>query len=289
MTTKRKHIKKPDWLKINTSSTQHYSDVSQLVKKHCLHTICSSGRCPNQGECWSRGTATFMILGEVCSRSCKFCNTKSGKGDTPNPNEPQDLANSIQIMGLKHAVITCVTRDDLKDQGAAHWVQTIQAIRATNPETTIEVLVPDFQGNKELLQQVIDAKPDILGHNIETVRRLTNEIRSVATYDTSMQVLQQMAQSGIPTKSSIMLGLGETEEEILETMDDLLKQGVEIFTLGQYLQPTSKHHAVAAYIHPDKFAEYKEVGLKKGFASVESGPLVRSSYHAEKHLQKKLH
>lgn len=289
MTTKRKHIKKPEWLKINNSSTQHYSDVSQLVKKHCLHTICSSGRCPNQGECWSRGTATFMILGEVCSRSCKFCNTKSGKGDTPNPNEPQDLANSIQIMKLKHAVITCVTRDDLKDQGAAHWVQTIQAIRATNPDTTIEVLVPDFQGNKELLQQVIDAKPDILGHNIETVRRLTNEIRSVATYDTSMQVLKQMAQSGIPTKSSIMLGLGETEEEILETMDDLLQQGVEIFTLGQYLQPTSKHHPVAAYIHPDKFAEYKEVGLKKGFASVESGPLVRSSYHAEKHLQKKLH
>ena len=289
MAEKRKHVKKPDWLLIKTASTEHFKEVASLVQQHGLHTICTSGRCPNMAECWSRGTATFMILGDTCTRSCKFCNTKTGKGLPPDAEEPTKLAESIKIMKLKHVVVTSVDRDDLPDLGAGHWIKCVQAIKKVNPETTIEILLPDFQGRKDLLQQVIDTKPDILGHNIETVRRLTSEIRSVATYNTSMQVLKQMAESGIPAKSSIMLGLGEEEEEVLETMDDLLHVGVSIFTLGQYLQPSRTHIPVVAYIHPDKFAEYKTIGLKKGFDSVESGPLVRSSYRAENHLHKDIH
>jgi len=278
------HIKKPDWLKIDFRSNDQFAHVNQIVKNHCLHTICTSGRCPNMAECWSRGTATFMILGEICTRSCKFCNTQTGHPLPPNPNEPQQLAESIKLMNLKHAVVTAVTRDDLPDQGAAHWAACILAIKKENPETTIEVLIPDFQGNTLLIDQIIAQKPNIIAHNIETVERLTPEVRSAAKYNLSLQVLKYIANSGIPAKTGFMLGLGETEAEILQTMDDLRIVGTSILTLGQYLQPSRKHLPVSAYIHPDKFAEYKEIGLAKGFRVVESGPLVRSSYHAERHI-----
>lgn len=279
-----KHVRKPEWLKIKIGANDTYAEVGNILKNHCLHTICTSGRCPNQAECWSRGTATFMILGNICTRSCRFCNTATGKPLPPAEDEPMKLAESVKMLGLKHAVITSVDRDDLPDQGASHWVKCIQAVRKENPNTTIEVLLPDFQGKKELMQMVIDAKPDILGHNIETVRRITPDVRSAAQYDRSISMLKQMADSGIPAKSSIMLGLGETRDEILETMDDLRKAGVSIFTLGQYLQPTRKHLPVKEYIHPDTFKEYKNIALEKGFRSCESGPLVRSSYHAERHI-----
>ena len=276
-----KHVRKPEWLKIKIGSTETSAQVGNILRSHCLHTICTSGRCPNQAECWSRGTATFMILGNICTRSCRFCNTPTGHPLPPAADEPQKLAESVKLMKLKHAVITSVDRDDLPDQGAGHWAECIRAVRSENPGTTIEVLLPDFQGKAELMATVIDARPDILGHNIETVRRITPDVRSAARYDRSLEVLRQMAASGIPTKSSIMLGLGETRDEILETMDDLRAAGVTIFTLGQYLQPTRKHLPVREYVHPDTFREYKEIALKKGFRACESGPLVRSSYHAE--------
>jgi len=278
------HVKKPDWLKIDFRSNDQFAHVNQIVKDHDLHTICTSGRCPNMTECWSRGTATFMILGEICTRSCKFCNTQTGHPLPPNPNEPQQLAESIKLMNLKHAVVTAVTRDDLPDQGAAHWAACILAIKKENPEITIEVLIPDFQGNTSLIDQIIAQKPNIISHNIETVERLTPEVRSAAKYNLSLQVLKYIADSGIPAKSGFMLGLGETEAEILHTMDDLRTVGTSVLTLGQYLQPSRKHLPVSDYIHPDKFAEYKEKGLAKGFRIVESGPLVRSSYHAERHV-----
>lgn len=278
------HVKKPDWLKISIGSNERYTKTKQIVESHRLHTICSSGRCPNMGECWGRGTATFMIGGNICTRSCKFCNTQTGKPLPLDKNEPLHVAESIQLMKLAHAVITSVDRDDLNDLGAAHWADTIHEIKRINPDTTIEVLIPDFQGREELVQMVIDAKPDIISHNMETVRRISPEVRSAADYDRSLKVIKQIAQNGVVSKSGIMVGLGETPEEVEEVMDDLLEAGCEILTIGQYLQPTHKHYPVAAYITPEQFVKYKETGLGKGFRQVESAPLVRSSYHAEKHI-----
>lgn len=278
------HLKKPAWLKTNIGTNSRYTDTKRIVDTHKLHTICSSGRCPNLGECWGMGTATFMIGGNICTRACRFCNTLSGKPLPLDPHEPEQVAESVRLMKLSHAVITSVDRDDLPDLGARHWTETIRAIRRVNPKVTIEALIPDFQGRQELIALLIDSHPEILAHNIETVRRLTPEVRSVARYDTSLAVLRQIAESGIKTKSSIMVGLGETSEEVEETMDDLLANGCKRLTIGQYLQPSRKHYPVKEYVTPEQFARYKETGLRKGFETVVSGPLVRSSYHAEKHL-----
>jgi lipoic acid synthetase len=278
------NIKKPDWLKVSLATTGSYSEVRQIVKQHQLHTICTSGKCPNIGDCWARGTATFMILGEICTRSCKFCNTLTGKPLALDTKEPEKVAESIRLMGLKHAVVTSVDRDDLEDQGANHWAKTIRTIKEKNPNTTIETLIPDFQGRKDLIAIVINAHPEIISHNMETVKRLTPLVRSAAKYDTSLQVLRQIAESGIIAKSGIMLGLGETEAEVLETMDDLRSVGCSVMTIGQYLQPTRNHLPVVEYITPQQFRLYEEIGIQKGFRQVESGPLVRSSYHAEKSL-----
>ncbi|WP_294589722.1 lipoyl synthase [uncultured Bacteroides sp.] len=283
-------VRKPEWLKISIGANERYTETKRIVESHCLHTICSSGRCPNMGECWGKGTATFMIGGDICTRCCKFCNTQTGKPLPLDENEPTHVAESIALMKLSHAVITSVDRDDLPDLGATHWAQTIQEIKRINPETTVEVLIPDFQGRKQLITQVIEAQPEIISHNMETVRRITPLVRSAARYDTSLEVLRQIAESGITTKSGIMVGLGETQEEVEELMDDLRLAGCHILTIGQYLQPTHKHYPVAEYITPAQFAIYKQIGLKKGFTQVESAPLVRSSYHAERsvqHLQKK--
>ena len=278
------HLKKPEWLKTNIGTNSRYTDTKRIVDTHKLHTICSSGRCPNLGECWGMGTATFMIGGNICTRACRFCNTLSGKPLPLDPHERKQAAASFRRMKLSHAVITSVDRDDLPDLGARHWTETIRAIRRVNPKVTIEALIPDFQGRQELIALLIDSHPEILAHNIETVRRLTPEVRSVARYDTSLAVLRQIAESGIKTKSSIMVGLGETSEEVEETMDDLLANGCKRLTIGQYLQPSRKHYPVKEYVTPEQFARYKETGLRKGFETVVSGPLVRSSYHAEKHL-----
>ncbi len=276
------HLRKPEWLKVNFGANERYSDTKKIVDTHRLHTICSSGRCPNIGECWSRGTATFMIGGNICTRSCRFCNTASGRPQPLDADEPRHVAESIKLMGLWHAVVTSVDRDDLPDLGAAHWAETIRQIKAVNPTVTMEVLIPDFMGRRELVQQVIDAAPNIISHNMETVRRITPAVRSVARYDRSLQVLEQVAQSGIRAKTGIMVGLGETPAEVLETMDDLLAVGCSILTIGQYLQPSRRHYPVQEYVTPEQFAEYRRIGMEKGFAQVESGPLVRSSYHAEK-------
>jgi len=278
------YVRKPEWLKIRLGDNENFNKTRDIIGQNKLNTICTSGKCPNHAECWSRGTATFMILGDICTRSCKFCNTKTGKPFAPDKNEPARLADSIKQMGLKHAVITSVDRDDLPDLGVDHWIAVINEVRNVNPGTTIEVLIPDFQGRPELIQKIIDVKPEIVSHNIETIKRLTPEVRSASKYERSLDVLRQLSSAGIRAKSGIMLGLGETEEELFETMDDLLSVGCKIFTIGQYLQPTRKHLTVKAYIHPDDFKRYKEVGLNKGFAFVESGPLVRSSYHAEKQI-----
>ena len=279
------YIRKPEWLKIQIGANARYADTKRIVDAHKLHTICSSGRCPNLGECWGKGTATFMIGGTICTRSCKFCNTQSGKPLPLDPEEPQHVAESIRLMKLSHAVITSVDRDDLPDLGAAHWVKTIRRIKEMNPGTTLETLIPDFQGRAELIRLITDARPDIISHNLETVRRITPLVRSAATYEQSLQVIHIVAESGITAKSGIMAGLGETPEEIEQTMDDLLDNGCKILTIGQYLQPSRKHYPVAAYITPEQFQKYKETGEKKGFSTVESGPLVRSSYHAEKHIR----
>lgn len=276
--------RKPEWLKISIAANERYTETKRIVESHCLHTICSSGRCPNMGECWGKGTATFMIGGAICTRSCKFCNTQTGKPLPLDPEEPLHVAESIALMKLSHAVITSVDRDDLPDLGASHWVKTIKAIRQLNPETTIEVLIPDFQGRKDLVQQVIDARPNILSHNMETVKRISPLVRSAARYDTSLEVLRQIAENGIRTKSGIMVGLGETPDEVEELMNDLRSVGCHILTIGQYLQPSHQHYPVAEYVTPEQFAQYKETGLAKGFLQVESAPLVRSSYHAEKHI-----
>ena len=278
-------VRKPEWLKISIGANERYTETKRIVESHCLHTICSSGRCPNMGECWGKGTATFMIAGDICTRSCKFCNTQTGRPLPLDPDEPTHVAESIALMKLSHAVITSVDRDDLPDLGAAHWAQTIREIKRLNPETTTEVLIPDFQGRKELIDQVIKACPEIISHNMETVKRISPQVRSAANYHTSLEVIRQIAESGITAKSGIMVGLGETPAEVEELMDDLISVGCKILTIGQYLQPTHKHFPVAAYITPEQFAVYKETGLKKGFEQMESAPLVRSSYHAEKHIR----
>lgn len=276
--------RKPEWLRVKLPTGEEYAKVRNIVDTHKLHTICQSGNCPNMGECWGAGTATFMILGNICTRSCKFCAVATGRPLPADWNEPERVANSVKLMNIKHCVITSVDRDDLKDGGSIIWVETIKAIRAASPTTTMETLIPDFQGKWENLQNIIDIAPEIVSHNVETVRRLTREVRVQAKYDRSLEVLRRLKEGGMKTKSGIMLGLGETEEEIFETMDDLRAVGLDILTIGQYLQPTPKHLPVQAFIHPDKFKLYKEVGLEKGFRFVESGALVRSSYHAEKHL-----
>ena len=262
----------------------NYSRVKNLVKEHHVHTICSSGNCPNIGECWGNGTATFMILGEICTRNCKFCGVKTGKPLKVDPDEPQRIAMSVQLLKLNHCVITSVDRDDLPDGGANIWSRTIKEVKELNPSTTIEVLIPDFDGREDLILQVIEAKPDVISHNLETVRRLTPSIRSRARYDRSLEVLRIIAKSAIPAKSGIMLGLGETKDEVVETMDDLLLAGCKILTIGQYLAPTKDHMPVVEYFPPQVFEELKEIALGKGFRFVESDPLVRSSYHAEKHV-----
>ncbi len=276
--------KKPKWLKVKLPTGESYKKVRNLVSEHKLHTICESGNCPNMGECWGAGTATFMILGNVCTRSCGFCAVSTGRPDAVDVFEPARVANSVKLMSVKHAVITSVDRDDLKDGGADVWVRTVRSIRRKSPDTTLETLIPDFAGKWENLQKIIEVAPEIVSHNIETVRRLTKAIRVQAKYNTSLEVLLRLKQGGMKTKSGLMLGLGESEEEVYETMEDLRSVSVDILTIGQYLQPTPKHAPVVDFITPEKFAEYKEKGLEMGFRFVESGPLVRSSYHAEKHL-----
>jgi lipoic acid synthetase len=277
-----KVTRKPSWLKIKLHENSEYAEVAALVKENNLHTICSSGKCPNQAECWSRRTATFMILGDICTRSCKFCATATGKPLPVDPNEPRKVANSIKVMGLRHCVITSVDRDDLPDGGANAWAETVKAIRKTNPDVTIEVLLPDFDNKHDLIDIVLESKPDIIGHNIETVRRLTPQVRSRAQYDRSLQVLEYVASKGFAAKSAIMVGLGETDEEIYETLGDLKKAKCSIVTLGQYLRPTMKHWPVERYVHPDVFDQYKQRALEMGFDFVESAPLVRSSYMADR-------
>ena len=275
---------KPNWLRVKLPTGKEYLHVRKLVDSHKLHTICESGNCPNMGECWGAGTATFMILGNICTRSCGFCAVATGKPKPVDTEEPRRVANSVKLMRVKHCVITSVDRDELPDGGSIIWAETINAIRAESPETTLETLIPDFRGQWQNLQRIIDVRPEIVSHNLETVRRLTREVRIQAKYDRSLEVLKRLKVAGIKTKSGIMLGLGETEQEIVETMDDLRSVACDILTMGQYLQPTKAHLPVKEFIHPDKFAAYKEIALKKGFRYVESGPLVRSSYHAEKHL-----
>lgn len=278
------HVRKPDWLKIRLGGNEQFTKTKSIVESHCLHTICTSGKCPNMGECWSRGTATFMIGGDVCTRSCRFCNTQTGKPLPLDPKEPPNVAESIRLMGLKHAVITSVDRDDLPDLGAQHWVDTICAIKTANPETTIEVLIPDFQGRLDLVDKVIEAAPDLISHNMETVRRISPLVRSAAKYEVSLSVLNRIAEKGVVAKTGIMVGLGETALEVYELMDDVLKVGVSVITIGQYLQPSRKNIPVVEYINPECFEFYKAEAILKGFRKVESAPLVRSSYHAEKHI-----
>jgi lipoic acid synthetase len=278
-------IGKPKWLKSKISSGEEYKKLKHIVDENNLHTICQSGKCPNQAECWGAGTATFMILGNTCTRSCQFCNVATGKGDELDPFEPLKIARSVQLMKLQHCVITSVDRDDLADGGANAWKKTVELIRKYNPTTTIETLVPDFKGEWENLQYIIDVKPEIVSHNIETVERITKEVRIQAKYWRSMEVLDRLKKGGIErTKSGIMAGLGETEAEMIKTMEDLRSVDVNILTIGQYLQPTKKHLPVSEFVHPDVFARYKEIGMELGFTHVESGPLVRSSYHAERHI-----
>ncbi len=277
-------IKKPNWLRVKLPIGENYKKVRALVDEHKLHTICESGSCPNMGECWGEGTATFMILGNICTRSCGFCAVQTGKPEEVDEFEPGKVAHSIKTMQIKHAVITSVDRDDLKDGGSGIWVQTVRAVRHQSPGTTMETLIPDFAGKWENLQQIIDVAPEIVSHNLETVRRLTKQVRIQAKYDRSLEVLFRLKKGGMRTKSGVMLGLGETDEEVIETMEDLRAVGVDILTLGQYLQPTPKHLPIVEFVTPERFDKYRELGMKMGFRFVESGPLVRSSYHAEKHI-----
>jgi lipoic acid synthetase len=276
--------RKPDWLRVKLPTGEEYLKVRNIVSTHKLHTICESGNCPNMGECWGAGTATFMILGNICTRSCGFCAVATGKPKPADWDEPKRVANSVKLMGVKHCVITSVDRDDLKDGGSIIWAETIKAIREISPETKFECLIPDFAGKWENLQRIIDVKPDIVSHNIETVRRLTAQVRIQAKYDRSMEVLKRLHDAGVRTKCGLMVGLGETEEEVIETINDLSAVNCDVLTIGQYLQPTPKHLPVARFVHPDEFAKWKEYALSKGFKYVESGALVRSSYHAEKHV-----
>ncbi len=274
--------RKPDWLKIKLEAGGNYPKVKKVVEMNKLHTICSSGKCPNIGKCWNMGTATFMILGDICTRSCKFCATKTGKPLPPEAQEPERIADSVHLMQLKHCVITSVDRDDLPDKGAQFWADTIMAIRKKNPETIIEVLTPDFDGVEQYLNIVFNAKPDIFSHNIETVKRLSSQVRSRAKYELSLDVLRQSAAKGLITKSGIMVGLGEIEEEVISTMKDMKNVGCQMLTIGQYLQPTHDNLPVKEYITPEQFDKYKRIGLELGFGNVESAPLVRSSYMAER-------
>jgi len=280
------YLRKPDWLKTKLISNAQFVHVNKIVKDHGLHTICASGRCPNMSECWNKGTATFMILGEICTRSCRFCNTLTGRPLPPDPEEPVKLGESIRLMKLNHAVLTSVDRDDLPDGGASQWAETIRVVKSMNPTTTLEVLIPDFDGKTNLIDLIIAEKPDIISHNLETVRSLTPAIRTKAKYDTSLKVLGYIASRNVVAKTGIMLGLGEKEEEVLALMDDALSVGCSILTIGQYMQPSRQNIAVSEYITPEKFEEYKQIGLQKGFEQVESAPLVRSSYCAEKHVKK---
>ena len=277
-------IGKPKWLRVKLPTGENYREVRRLVDKHKLHTICESGSCPNMGECWGEGTATFMILGNICTRSCGFCAVKTGRPSAVDLMEPKRVADSVKLMKVKHAVLTSVDRDDLPDGGAEIWVETVTQIRKESPSTTLETLIPDFAGKWENLAKIITVAPEIVSHNLETVRRLTKEVRIQAKYDRSLELLFRLKKGGMKTKSGVMLGLGETEEEVIETMEDLRNVKVDILTLGQYLQPTPKHLFVQDFITPEKFQFYKDLGLKMGFRFVESGPLVRSSYRAEKHL-----
>lgn len=282
--TETKLLRKPEWLRVKLPTGKEYAQVREIVSKHKLHTICESGNCPNMGECWGEGTATFMILGNICTRSCGFCNVATGRPLAVDLQEPKRIAESVRLMNVKHCVITSVDRDDLIDGGSIIWAETINAIRAASPQTKFETLIPDFQGIWENLQRIIDVKPDIVSHNLETVRRLTKQVRIQAKYDRSLELIKRLHDAGMKTKSGIMLGLGETEKEVYETMDDLRKAGCDVLTIGQYLQPTPKHLPVVAFIRPETFANYKLKGMEMGFRFVESGPLVRSSYHAEKHV-----
>ena len=282
--TESMRVAKPKWLKVKLPTGENYRKVRSLVDEHKLHTICESGNCPNMGECWGEGTATFMILGNICTRSCGFCAVATGKPLEADTFEPARVANSVFLMKVKHAVITSVDRDDLADGGSEIWAKTVEAVRRKSPGTTMETLIPDFAGKWENLQRIIDVAPEIVSHNLETVRRLTKQVRIQAKYDRSLEVLFRLKKGGMRTKSGVMLGLGETHQEVLETMEDLRSVQVDILTLGQYLQPTRKHLPVQEFITPERFAEYAEIGKEMGFRYVESGPLVRSSYHAEKHI-----
>src|SRR5210317_291466 len=283
--SKPKVSKKPKWIRVKLPTGKKYTELRSLVDKYKLNTICSSGSCPNMGECWGEGTATFMILGNICTRSCGFCGVKTGRPETVEWDEPEKVARSIKIINIKHAVITSVDRDDLKDGGSIIWAETVKAIRRTNPNTTLETLIPDFQGNTTNIDRIVEVAPEVISHNLETVRRLTREVRIQAKYDRSLEVLQYIKESGQQrTKSGIMLGLGETEKEVIETLHDLKKAKVDIVTIGQYLQPSKKHLPVHEFIRPEQFEKYKKIGLDLGFRYVESGALVRSSYRAEKHL-----
>lgn len=275
----------PEWLKMQRASGENYSAVKRIVEGNRLHTICTSGNCPNIGECWNAGTATFMILGNICTRACKFCATITGKPLPPDNEEPERLAESVRSLRLKHCVITSVDRDDLSDGGAAHWAMTVRKVKQVNPGVTIECLIPDFDGNTEDIDKVIEASPEVISHNIETVRRLTPSIRTRAKYDRSLEVLKHIAARGMTAKSGLMLGLGETEDEVLETIKDIRMTGCNILTIGQYLQPAFGYMDVVDYIRPEKFEEYRKIALALGFEYVESSPLVRSSFHAEKHAR----
>ncbi len=274
----------PHWMKVPMPHGENYSKVKNLITRHKLNTICTSGNCPNKGECWSAGTATFMILGEKCTRNCKFCQVYTLKPDPVDWEEPMRLAETIKTLQLKHCVLTSVARDELPDGGAAFWAETIRTVKRENPEVTMEVLIPDFRRGTKALDLVIDEKPEVISHNVETVRRISPKIRAMSRYDHSLELLEYVSSKGVVTKSGIMLGLGETEEEVIQTMDDVRNTGVKVFTLGQYLRPSKLHIAVEEYIRPEVFTRYREIGLEKGFTHVESGPQVRSSYHAERHV-----
>ncbi len=281
----QKPTPKPKWLRVKLPTGKKYSELRGLVDKYSLNTICASASCPNMGECWGEGTATFMILGNICTRSCGFCGVKTGRPETIDWDEPEKVARSIKIMNIKHAVVTSVDRDDLKDMGSIIWAETVKAIRRMNPETTLETLIPDFQGNPRNIDRIITVKPEVVSHNMETVKRLTREVRIQAKYERSLEVLNYLKQSGLPrTKSGIMLGLGEQENEVIQTLEDLRNVGLDIVTLGQYLQPSKKHLPVKEFITPEQFKKYEIIGLEMGFRHVESGALVRSSYKAQKHL-----
>lgn len=282
---KNSGLGKPKWIRVKLPTGKKYTELRGLVDKYKLNTICTSGSCPNMGECWAEGTATFMILGNICTRSCGFCGVKTGRPGNVDWEEPEKVARSIKLMNIKHAVVTSVDRDDLKDMGSIIWNETIKAIRRLNPQTTLETLIPDFQGNKTNIDRIVTAAPEVVSHNVETVRRLTREVRIQAKYDQSLEVLSYLKQQGVNrTKSGIMLGLGETQEEVFETLHDLRKSDVDVVTIGQYLQPSKKHLPVKSFITPDTFKIYETVGKDLGFRHVESGPLVRSSYKAHKHI-----